>query len=178
MLHACYPAEPQSGRDDRFAVTAVQGSQAILALTSKGSLNLKSSRLERSANYKTGPLHLPTQVVASKVQTDFQLDDYNGDGFSDLYVITRSDSAPTKVEIWNGADRFNSTLLSIDTVMKMSHSRGGWVFRVADYNGDGKADLYAIKQSATRSTRLEVHVMNGADRFQSWLAHMVTLLPM
>jgi hypothetical protein len=51
-----------------------------------------------------------------------------------------------------------------------------WSFAVADYNGDGIPDVYAIKRTGTGSGKTEVHVLNGRKGFKEWIAHEVTVL--
>lgn len=47
---------------------------------------------------------------------------------------------------------------------------------VADYNGDGHADLIVVQQSGTTSGATEVRIASGADKFQTLLLH--TAIPM
>lgn len=50
-------------------------------------------------------------------------------------------------------------------------AQGGWRFLIGDYDRDGKLDVYGISTQATGSGKVEVHVLNGADGFQTFLLH-------
>ena len=49
-------------------------------------------------------------------------------------------------------------------------------FHSADFNGDGYSDLFAIKKKDTGTNRTEVHVLDGKNRFQSFLLQTGTAL--
>ncbi|HEX7353831.1 MAG TPA: FG-GAP-like repeat-containing protein [Mycobacteriales bacterium] len=51
-----------------------------------------------------------------------------------------------------------------------------WQFRLADYNGDGVPDLWAIKTDGA-SGHTEVHILDGADGYRTFLLHAATALP-
>lgn len=106
----------------------------------------------------------------------FELGDYNGDGFIDVYAIRKNGaSGRTEVHVLNGATNYQSFIAQIATVLASTGSDNGWDFKLADQNSDGKLDLYALKkQGASNST--EVHVMNGADNFQTFLVQVPTVL--
>ncbi|WP_460732049.1 reprolysin-like metallopeptidase [Lysobacter tyrosinilyticus] len=128
--------------------------------------------------YQSFLLHQATILhqTGSDYAWRFQLADYNGDGVLDLYAIFRMGaSGTTEVHVLNGADYFRSFLLNTATALFPTGSDNGWIFRVGDYNRDGRPDIYVIARSGATGT--EVHVLNGADNFGSWLAHIATPLP-
>ena len=51
-----------------------------------------------------------------------------------------------------------------------------FAFAGGDFNGDGFRDLYAIKEKDTGTGRTEVHVLDGRNRFQSFLLQRGTAL--
>lgn len=51
-----------------------------------------------------------------------------------------------------------------------------WQFLVADENGDGVPDLWAIKTHGS-SGHTEVHILDGADGYRTFLVHAATALP-
>src|SRR5262249_52351405 len=59
------------------------------------------------------------------------------------------------VEAWSGF------LLQTGTPIGLADG-GNFVWSVGDYNGDGVADLYAIKVKQASSNTVEVHVLDGA----------------
>lgn len=109
----------------------------------------------------------------------FALTDHNGDGFQDLYAIgkDRTGSDRTEVHVLSGATGFQTWLLNVATPLPEVGSDGGWMFLLGDYNRDGKKDLYAIARARPASTHTEVHVLGGANGFQSYLANIATPLP-
>jgi murein DD-endopeptidase MepM/ murein hydrolase activator NlpD len=122
------------------------------------------------------------QVRTSKHVTDepgrwsFLLGDYNRDGKPDLYAIDRHDpnGDRTSVHILNGADGFQSHLQQVRTRMHVTDEPGRWSFLLGDYNRDGKPDLYAIDRHDPNGNRTSVHILNGADGFQSYLQQVRT----
>ena len=82
----------------------------------------------------------------------------------------------TEVHILNGANQFQSYLLNKATVLAASGTGNTWEFKTGDFNDDLTLDLYAIKKQGTGG-KTEVHVMNGANQFQSYLANIATGLP-
>jgi hypothetical protein len=51
-----------------------------------------------------------------------------------------------------------------------------WTFRLAPYQGDGRADLWAIHETNTASGRVEVHILSEASGYRTWVAHAATPL--
>ena len=71
----------------------------------------------------------------------------------------------------------NTIQWKIQTPTAMHETDCNWEFVVGDYNGDGIQDLYCILKSGTSgSGHVEVHVLNGANNFQSYIAQMITPL--
>ncbi|GAB3348441.1 FG-GAP-like repeat-containing protein [Lysobacter tyrosinilyticus] len=115
--------------------------------------------------------------TGSNYQWRFQLGDYNNDGFLDLYAINRMGaSGTTEVHILNGANHYQSFLLNTASVLHPTGTDNGWMFRVGDYNQDGHPDIYVIARNGA-SGHTEVHVMNGATNYTSYLANIATPLP-
>ena len=108
----------------------------------------------------------------------FAIADYNNDQKPDLYAISRSktSSGSTEVYVVNGADNYQTYLLAIGTALGDTGSDGNWSFLVNDYNNDSRPDIYAIKKTGTGSGHTELHVLNGADGYQTFLAHQPTIL--
>jgi murein DD-endopeptidase MepM/ murein hydrolase activator NlpD len=114
--------------------------------------------------------------------TQWLLGDYNGDGFPDLWDIqTLGQSGQTEVHVWSGADGFQGALAHIATVEgplstrnERSEATSSAQVSLVDYNGDGTLDVaWAQLQGASGTT--ELHVLDGATDFQTYLAHHRTL---
>ncbi|CAN9414002.1 unnamed protein product [Alternaria alternata] len=86
----------------------------------------------------------------------------------DLIAIKKSNttSKNTEVYVLEGDDRFKTVKQYIRTALHETDSK--WDFVVADWNGDGKPDLVAIKKSETTTNCTEVHVLSGASLFQEF----------
>ena len=84
----------------------------------------------------------------------------------DLIAIQKSDTASktTEVYILDGDDHFKTVKLHTQTALHETDSK--WDFVVADWNGDGKPDLVAIKKSEMNTKCTEVHVLSGASSFR------------
>jgi len=107
----------------------------------------------------------------------FLFGDYNGDGVSDMFLISKMGaSGKTEVHVLNGANGYSGFLVNTTTVLHQTGIDNRWIFRLGDYNGDGRLDLYAINRVGG-SGRTEVHVINGANSFQSFLANAASILP-
>ena len=101
--------------------------------------------------------------------------DTNGDGAVDLVQVLhgKTPSGRTEVRILDGRSNFQQW-------------QGGWVtpegwhdgdgveYGMADYNGDGKPDLYQMLMAFTRSGKIEVKVLDGAQTFRQWIGGWVT----
>jgi len=106
----------------------------------------------------------------------FRLGDFNRDGTLDLYVIQRSGgSGRTEIHVLNGASNFQSYLINVATALHSTGSADDWNFELGDFNKDGILDIFAIKKNGATST--EVHVLNGANNYQSFLINLATVLP-
>ena len=114
-------------------------------------------------------LHTGTKLEEAKNNFDFCTGDYNNDGKLDIYAIKKSKTGTgsTEIHILNGADNYQSFLLQ--TATKLEEARSNFDFCVGDYNKDGKLDVYAIKKNATGTGTTEVHILNGANAYQSFL---------
>ena len=76
---------------------------------------------------------------------------------------------------WTARAGSTRTLLAAPTPLGPTDA-AGWVFAVADHDGDGHQDLYAIDRRLGAGTA-SVHILDGADGFASWLEHAETALP-
>ena len=104
------------------------------------------------------------------------LADWNGDGRADLVVVQQSGttSGTTEVRVLNGAYNFQHLLLVTATPLAPTDVRHA--FSVADWNGDGRADLVVTQKSGTASGHTEVRVLDGASYLQRYLQETATVL--
>jgi acyl-CoA-binding protein len=97
-------------------------------------------------------------------------------GLRDLYSIQKQGSSgQTELHILKGAQGYLSGQINATTGLQQSGTNASYVFALGDYNHDGILDLYVIsKQGASGHT--EVHVLDGSNGYQTYLAHIVTAL--
>ncbi len=95
---------------------------------------------------------------------------------ADIVVVKRTGTGSdmTEAHVLSRADGYASFSTQVGTAL---HKTGGaaWQFGAGDYDGDGVRDLFAINR-AGGSGQTEVHVLEGADGFQSFLTHSATAL--
>ncbi len=100
----------------------------------------------------------------------FCLDDFNGDGYLDLFCIKKSNtgSGSTEVHILGGNNNYQNFIFQTATAL---HETGdNWDFSVWDNN------LYCIAKNNTGSHSTEVHVLSGDSNFQNFLLQTGTQL--
>jgi hypothetical protein len=132
--------------------------------------------LSASSKFKLFMLHVATPLgkTGSDDAWAFSFADYDRDGRHDLFAIKRV-SAKVEVRILDGVGNFKSYLKKLTTVLPSLGNAPGWELEVGDYNRDGKQDIYAIKKNAA-SDHTEVHVLNGATFYGSYLLQVRTAL--
>ncbi len=112
----------------------------------------------------------------------FASGDYNADTKTDIVGIRKSGSPTNATEVHvldgnmlNGSSNFQDYIL--ETVTALGETGDNVVFSMGDYNGDGHDDLFAIQTNATTSNMVEVHVLDGANNYHSFLLETKTVLP-
>jgi hypothetical protein len=90
--------------------------------------------------------------------------------------LTNSGSNSLEVHVLNGADNYQSFLLHTGTPILQADAAANFAFAVGDYNRDGVPDVYCLKRTNAQTNSLEVHILNGADNYQSFLLHTGTPL--
>jgi Zn-dependent metalloprotease len=95
----------------------------------------------------------------------------------DIIAISKlGGSGKTEVHaLHGGAAGYLGFSLQIATALHRTGSDAAWAFALGDYNKDGVLDLYAISKRGGSNTT-EVHVLNGANNYQSFLLHTTTTL--
>ncbi|MGH8081611.1 MAG: S8 family serine peptidase [Lysobacter sp.] len=81
----------------------------------------------------------------------------------------------TEEHALDAANAFRSFLRNSVTALGVTGSDQRWSFDMGDYNHDGIGDLYVIDRMGA-SNFTELHVLNGADYYQTYLFHGVTAL--
>ncbi len=107
---------------------------------------------------------------------EFLLGDYNNNGILDLYCLKKKNTKnnSTEIHILDGSTHFKSFLLQTDTLLHEADEN--WEFLLGDYNNNGTLDLYCIKKNDTGTRSTEVHILDGNDKYKSYLLHTGTPL--
>ena len=128
--------------------------------------------LNGADNYKSFLLHLILPIEETDSSVIFRLGDYNGDGIDDLFCIKKKVSGRTEVHVMDGSKNFSSFLLQ--KRLPIEETDENVDFQVGDYNKDGRADLYCIKNRVVGKT--VVHVLNAATEYSQFLLQIRTAL--
>ncbi|KAJ5188418.1 hypothetical protein N7491_004743 [Penicillium cf. griseofulvum] len=132
--------------------------------------------LSGASNFQDFILHTGTALHNTDDTFDFAMADWNGDGRPDLVAIKKSNTGAnsTEVHILSGASNFQEFILHTGTTLHNTDDT--FDFAMADWNGDGRPDLVAIKKSNTNTNSTEVHILSGASNFQDFILHTGTAL--
>lgn len=133
------------GRDVLFGDYERNGRLDLWLLDSSGStvdieVVVRSSGFEETVKVAT--------AVAAADGDVYLLGDHNGDGWVDLHVVRRSGN-DTAVEVWNGADGFETQLFAVATTLGDTSSAH---FALGDRDLDELPDLYVLDESGVRIT--------------------------
>jgi len=118
---------------------------------------------------------LPTGAL-DKDMWDIRVGYYDGDLIPDLFLLKRFGSGSVEVHVLSGISGYQEWLLHQSLFLPPLPNRS-MELHVADYNRDGHSDLYFINRGVTGSGNTEVHVLDGATDYHSFLLNGVTPLP-
>lgn len=117
--------------------------------------------LSGATNFQTFLVQRATALHSTSVDWEFELADWNRDGWLDLFGINRegTGSDSTEVHILNGTTSYTTWLSQTPTEL---HPTGtSWEFEIADWTRDSIPDLIAIAKSQIGSRTTEVHILQG-----------------
>jgi len=105
------------------------------------------------------------------------LADYNRDGHNDAWFVKHSNTRTGyyEVHILDGKRGYNNYLWRRGTILRPI--KDAYNFRLGDYNRDRRIDLWACKVKKTGTRKLEIHILDGAKKFASWMTNRVTPYP-
>jgi hypothetical protein len=142
-----------------------------------GSGRVELHTMTASSVFQTFSSHIATGLAMGTADkaANYLLGDYNGDGVSDLYFVMKSGTASSKTEVHVlSGSSYNAFSLHAATPYGVTGSNNRWIFRLGDYNNDGKQDLYVIDKAAA-SGRVAVYILSGATSFQTELLARTTI---
>ncbi|KAH7371559.1 FG-GAP repeat domain-containing protein [Pyrenochaeta sp. MPI-SDFR-AT-0127] len=134
-----------------------------------------------SKDARAASLGFILQTGTALHQTDgtFQilLGDINNDGRPDLVAIKTSNTGTrsTEIHVLSGSSNYQNFILQTGTGLQET-STSQFDFLLADWDGDGKLDLVAIKKYGTGTRSTEVHILSGASNFRSFILQTGTAL--
>jgi hypothetical protein len=141
--------------------------------TNTGTGRLEVHVLNGATNYQSFLLQIGTPIASADAAANFSfaVGDFNGDGIPDVFALKKTNTGTGRLEVHvlNGATNYQSFLLQIGTPITSADAAANFSFAVGDFNRDGRADVYGFKTTNTGTGRLEVHVLNGAANYQSFL---------
>ena len=165
------PGAGQPAINHTTAIPAGLGHPAIFAIVKSvaGSGKVEIHTMNGGTRYQNWLSRTATLLHEVGDNTAFMSADFNRDGAQDVAVVLKlgTGSGKTEVHVMNGATNFQSWLIQEVTLL---HPVGDNVeFVPLDFNRDGVMDIAAIIKSGTGTGTTEIHVMDGANGFKSWL---------
>lgn len=156
-------------RDNATDIVAIKKSGTGTAKTEVHIMN-------RASNYKSWLLQTGTVLHETDAKWDFVAGDCNRDSATDILSIKKSEtgSGQTEVHIMDAASNYGTWIIQTATALHQTDNT--WDFVAGDYNRDGVTDLIGLKKSATGSKSTEIHIMNGATNYKTWLKQTGTAL--
>ena len=133
-----------------------------------------TSSTARAATRPSSP-RPPTALHQTDASWDFSVADYDHDGVLDLWAFARAGtgSHTTEVHILDGASGFQRFIAHAPTALQESPE--GWSFMTGDVNRDGAVDVIGVLYAGASKTT-EVHVLDGATSWGTFLLHTPTAL--
>jgi hypothetical protein len=124
-----------------------------------------------SAPYGSFLLQTPIGITAADASNfAWAVGDYNRDGKPDLFAVKvkKTASGMAEVHILDGASYYQGFSLHASIPITGTDAPN-FAWAVGGYNRDGMPDLFAIKVKKTNSFLAEVHILNRASNYQSFL---------
>ncbi|HSW66520.1 MAG TPA: VCBS repeat-containing protein [Bacillota bacterium] len=147
---------------------------AIINTQSTGSGVTEAHELTGSSSYNTWFGHQATAVGYLNAAQQTFMADVNADNHPDLIVVNTASTGSGKVEVhaMDGTTGFSTWIENSATIV--DYPSATQRLAMADVNGDGRADLLVINTQSTGSGKVEVHALDAATHFSTWLGHWVT----
>jgi hypothetical protein len=117
--------------------------------------------LTGKSNYQQISVDTATALAQGEDKNgDFLVADFDRDGIPDLYFVKRRNTGTNAIEVHvlSGNSSYQQFALHTRTALAQGEDSNG-SFQVADFDGDGRADLFFIKRRNTGTNSIEVHVL-------------------
>jgi surface antigen len=147
---------------------------ALIGTGPTGSGRLEVHALNGATAYSSWLGNWATAAGYGNSADRYVMGDVNGDGRADLTIVATGPTGSGRLEahVLDGATGFSSWLGNWATAAGYGNSSTEYV--MGDVNGDGRAELVFVATGPTGSGRLEVHALNGATAYSSWLGNWAT----
>jgi hypothetical protein len=95
----------------------------------------------------------------------------------DMYIIAPNNtgSGQTEVHVLDSATAYSSFKLHAATALGQ-YNPDQVAFAIGDANNDGKTDIYFISRYGNGTPNVEVHILDGASNYASFIGHYSTSL--
>jgi hypothetical protein len=132
--------------------------------------------LSGATGYSKFVLQVATGLHETDDQWKFALADWDGDRRPDLFCIRRAGGASGRVEVHvlSAASNYQQFILNTPTVFQ--YAGDNFDFHIADWDGDSRPDLIAIKKNQTGAGHTEIHIASGASGFGNFILQIGTAL--
>lgn len=148
----------------------------LVKKSNTGSGQTEIHALSGCSGYQTWMFNLATIMPVSGEESEYKIADWDNDGYADLILVKKSSTGTGRTEVHIASGRYGYQQYIMNQYTALGPTTG-WQFELADYNRDGVLDLIGIaKPGLTTTNRTELHVLSGADRFQTFLNHRATAL--
>ena len=128
--------------------------------------------LSSASEYQSFIIQKETVLHATNQDWDFQVLDWDSDGYVDLVAINRiGGSGRTEIHVVSGKTDFKTYSLHCATALQ--HSGAEWSFHFARYSDPVLYDLIAINRQGG-SGHTEIHVLSGRSSYQTFVLQVAT----
>lgn len=141
-----------------------------------GSGTTEAHLLSGANNFQQWALRTGTPQTLGGPEWVYLSADWDGDRRADLLAVARSgtSSGSTEVHVLSGGSNFSRWALHAATPLPQTGAP--WDFAAGDWDGDGRADLFAVARAQTGTRSTEVQLLPGAGNLQQWLLRTGTPL--
>jgi len=185
LLHTGTPIDAVDGAEHFAAwVVADYNGDGVpdlfgIKVSETGTGSVEVHVLDGASGYQNFLLQTGTTIEAVDGAEHFAawvVADYNGDGVPDLFGIKVSETGTGSVEVHvlDGASGYQDFLLQTGTPIDQADGAQHFAWGIGERFGDGIPDLVGIKVREAATGTAEVHILDGASRYQNFLVQTGT----
>ena len=162
------------GSDWEFGISDYNSDNVpdVYCINKQGVSNTEVHVLDGGNRYQSFSLKISTVMENTDNNTQFLV----GAGRFNLYAIKKLGATNTEVHKIGAEGQSTENLINtqielgfnIDTALELTNENS--VFAVGDFNKNTIPDVFVIKKAV--AGRSEIHILNGANRYQSFLLNM------